>query len=209
MILSFRTQAWLIFLLHACHKAGLLPIEKMRLHQLIFLSNCLAPLFEETPDSARIVKYKRGPFYPVVQWDLDHLAVTGAISISDVQYIQDQFGTWLEARYSISDKTKPIIQHCRGINYGQRLDDYLTEVAFGFAALNKRLLDEVAFKDKTYNAPGTSAGAFIDFSKVATNYSVKTAESFRKILPEEIAPSRKEELFLYLRFLEHLTEKAA
>jgi hypothetical protein len=202
---SYKTQAWLTFLLGAAHKAGLLPVQKRLLHRIIFVSNCLAPLFEEIPDSARIVKYKRGPFYPVVQWNLDHLAATGAIGMSDVTYAEDEFGMWMEARYSINEQTKQVIQKCRAIEYGKRLDDYLTEVAFAFASLNKRAWDEVVLADKTYDAPGISEGAFIDFSEGQRNFSVQAAEAFKKILPEEIAPNRKEQLFLYLGFLENLT----
>src|SRR5689334_9751330 len=130
---SARTQAWLILLLGASHKSGLLPISKSLLHRLIFLSNCLAPLFEEVPDSARIVKYKRGPFYPIVQWHLDHLAVIGAIDVSDVTYDEDEFGIWMQARYSINERSRQVVQVIREINYGIRLDNYLTEVAFSFA----------------------------------------------------------------------------
>ena len=68
------TRVWLTYLLMAAHRTGLAPMSKKRLHRLVFLSNCLAPLFEATPASAQIVKYKRGPFYPVVQWELDRLA---------------------------------------------------------------------------------------------------------------------------------------
>jgi hypothetical protein len=206
-MLSAKTQTWLILFLGASHKSGLLPLPKTLLHRIIFLSNCLAPLFEEIPDSARIVKYKRGPFYPVVQWHLDHLAVTGAIDVSDVTYIDDEFGIWMQARYSINQRTKQIIEKCREINYGKRLDDYLTEVAFSFASLNKRFWDEAVLLDKTYNAPGVSEGAFIDFSEEHQNFSLQAAEAFKTILPKEVVPSRKEELFLYVRFLEELTRK--
>jgi hypothetical protein len=196
-----------VFLLGASHKAGLLPLDKRVLHRLIFLSNCLAPLFEETPASARIVKYKRGPFYPVIQWNLDRLAATGVINISGVRYEMDDFGVWMEAHYSINEQTKQVIRRCREITYGQRLDEYLTEVTFGFASLNQRSWEKLALKDRTYDAPGTSDGAFIDFTEEERNFSVQAAEAFKKVLPKEITPSRKEELFLYLRFLEELTRR--
>jgi hypothetical protein len=203
----YKTQTWLVFVLGACHKAGLLPLEKKIFHQLIFLSNCLAPLFEEVPASARIVKYRRGPFYPLVQWDLDRLAAVGVIDVSDVRYENDEFGAWMEARYSINERTLKIIQTCRKIRYGYRLDEYLTEVSFAFASLNKRHLENVVWKDKTFDAPGASEGAFIDFSDDQNNRSLQAAEAFSRILPEEVAPSRKEELFLYLRFLERLSDQ--
>ncbi len=50
------SRVWLTYLLMATHRTGLTPISKRRLHRLVFLSNCLAPLFEATPASAQIVK---------------------------------------------------------------------------------------------------------------------------------------------------------
>jgi len=137
------TRVWLTYLVMAAHRSGLAPIAKQRLHRLVFLSNCLAPLFEATPASAQIVKYKRGPFYPVVQWELDRLAAMGVLNIANIAYIQDKNGWWQDADYSVGVKARDVIAYCNGIDYGRQLERYLTEVATAFASLSDDVLARI------------------------------------------------------------------
>ena len=117
------TRAWLVLMVRACQDAGLSPIPKDRFHQLIYLSNCLAPLFEETPAAARIVKFERGPFYPEVQRQLDHLSATSVLDICDVRYIRDKFGAWMTASYAPNTITRQVIHRFDTIQYGRRFRD--------------------------------------------------------------------------------------
>jgi hypothetical protein len=208
-MLVFTTRVWLTFLVQAAHRAGLTPLPKQRLHRVVFLSNCLAPLFEATPNTARIVKYKHGPFYPLIQWELDRLATMGVLTVANIKYTHDDRGWWVSSDYGV-DRLAAVITHCRRTIYGQRLDEYLTEVVAGFASLHGAALDEVALRDENYDRPGASDDTFIDFSEHEENFSLRTARAFRTVLPIELVPTQKEELFLYMRFLEALvTRKAA
>jgi len=201
-MLEYTTQVWLIFLMGAAQKAGLLPISKMLLHRIVYLSNCLAPLFETAPTTATIVKYKRGPFYPRLQWYLDRLAALGIIMVQDLRYIQDKHGNWMEANYLVNGATWEIIDTCKQIHYGRQLEDYLTEMVFAIGTTSRRTWDETALYDSIYDAPGKSEGAFIDFSDPENNLSIQTARAFQDVLPKGFIVSPKEEMFLYLRFLE-------
>jgi hypothetical protein len=203
------SRVWLTYLVMAVHRTGLAPISKQRLHRLVFLSNCLAPLFEATPASAQIVKYERGPFYPVVQWELDRLTAMGVLTVANIVYFHDKDGWWQEADYSVGTIAGEVINYCNGIDYGRRLDQYLTEVATAFASLNAQTLDEVALSDDNYARRGATIDTFIDFSNVEQNLSVQTAREFKAVMPGGFAPSRKEELFLYLRFLEAVSKQVA
>jgi hypothetical protein len=209
-MLVFTTRAWLTFLVQAAHRAGLAPLSKQRFHRIVFLSNCLAPLFQATPNTARIVKYKHGPFYPLIQWELDRLATMGVLSVANIKYTHDERGWWVSADYGPDRLAASVIAHCRRTYYGQHLDDYLTEVVAGFASLPATALDEVALRDENYDRPGASDDSFFDFSEQEKNFSLQTARAFRTVLPAELVPTRKEELFLYMHFLEALvTRKAA
>lgn len=199
---EYTIQVWLVFLMGAAQKAGLLPISKMLFHRVIYLSNCLAPLFQTTPTTATIVKYKRGPFYPKLQWYLDRLAVLGAIKVRDLEYISDEHGIWMEATYFTNSTTRQLINTCKKINYGRKIEEYLTEMVFAVASISKRTWDGAALHDSTYGEPGKSEGAFIDFADPADNLSVQTARAFQTVLPKGVISSPKEEMFLYLRFLE-------
>ena len=186
------TQVWLVFLMGAAQKAGLLPISKRLFHRIIYLSNCLAPLFETTPTAATIVKYKRGPFYPRLQWYLDRLAVLGVLKVRDIEYTTDEHGVWMEATYRTNGTTRHVIDTCT----------HLTEMVFAVASISKRTWDRAALHDATYGEPGKSDGALIDFADPSNNLSVQTARAFQAVLPRGIIVSPKEEMFLYLRFLE-------
>src|SRR6266436_5527796 len=135
MTLKFTTRVWLTFLMAAAHKAGLTPLSKRRFHRVVFLSNCLAPLFQATPNTAQIVKYKHGPFYPLIQWELDRLATIGVLAISNIKYTHDELGWWVSADYGVGRMMESVLSHCRRTAYGQRLGEYLTEVVAGFASL--------------------------------------------------------------------------
>lgn len=196
------TQVWLVFVMGAAKKAGLLPIQKDLFHHIIYLSNCLAPLFQETPTVATVVKYKRGPFYPAIQWYLDRLVVQGVLKISDLSYTQDEHGPWMDAKYFTNGTTRSVIETCTQIQYGRKLEDYLTEMVFAVASISRRTWNSAALYDATYDEPGKSEGAFIDFAEPDGNLSVQTAQAFQAALPESIVISPREEMFLYLRFLE-------
>src|SRR5437773_1894874 len=96
-----RARVWVLFALDACDRTGLTPIAKQRFHRLGFLSNCLARLFAATPPSERVLNYKRGPYYPDVQWQVDRLVAMGCISPTDLLLEPDQFGPWLSVNYEI------------------------------------------------------------------------------------------------------------
>lgn len=199
---EYTTQVWLVFLMGAAQKAGLLPISKTLFHRVIYLSNCLAPLFDTTPTNATIVKYKRGPFYPKVQWYLDRLAVLGILKVRDLEYITDEYGTWMEALYFTNGATRQVIETCKGVQYGRQIEEYLTEMVFAVASISKRTWKDAALNDSTYDEPGKTEGAFIDFADPTNNLSVQTARAFQAVLPKGFIASPKEEMFLYLRFLE-------
>jgi hypothetical protein len=202
------TRVWLTYLVMAVSRTGLAPISKERLHRLVFLSNCLAPLFEATPNSAQIVKFKRGPFYPVVQWELDRLATMGVLSVSSISYAKDEMGWWHYADYTVGNKARKVLAYCSGIDYARRLDLYLTEVVAAFASLHDDVLDGVALLDENYARRGATTDSFIDFSNDERNLSLRTARDFKAVMPDGFAPSRKEELFLYMRFLEAVSKEA-
>lgn len=206
---AHTTQVWLVFLMGAARKAGLLPISKGLFHRIIYLSNCLAPLFETSPTTATIVKYRRGPFYPKLQWYLDRLAVLGVLKVRDLEYVTDEHGVWMEAFYFTNGTTRHVIDTCTQIQYGRKIEEYLTEMIFAIASISKRNWNSAALHDATYGEAGKTEGAFIDFSDPADNLSAQTAHAFRTVLPEGIVISPKEEMFLYLRFLEAQAEKVA
>jgi len=75
-------------------------------------------------------------------------------------------------------------------------------ITFGFGHTHRHSWDSAPLFDSTYDEPGKSEGAFIDFSELSGNLSVQTARAFQTVIPKGMVISPREEMFLYLRFLE-------
>lgn len=205
---SLGRRVWLLLLLRACARAGLRPISKIRLHRLIFLSNCLAPVYGERPLDEQIIKYKWGPFYPDAQWDVDRMAMQGLVALSDVGVSKDkQLGWWLHANYELLPGGRELTDELLHTLSLDKVFQFLIELASAYATLDDAVLDEVALRDATYSAPAIAEWAPIDFSSDDRNYSAITAAAFRDFLPQYVAPNAREQVQLYLRYLARISKR--
>src|SRR5258708_3989440 len=100
---NLMRRVWLLLLPDGAERVGLIPISKLRLHRLAYLANALSPLYDLPVPDGQIVKYKRGPYYPDLQWDIDRLAVQGSIRIYVIRHARDKFGWWLDADYGLTE----------------------------------------------------------------------------------------------------------
>jgi len=195
-------RTWILLAIDACDRAGLTPLPKSRGHRLIFLSNCLADLFNALPPSKRVLKYKRGPFYPDVQWHLDRLATMGLADIKNFSIEEDEYGPWMEANYLITRSGVDAVQKVRDTPFGYSTSGYIDELVFSFARLNARRLDQVAMGELNYSAPGIAEGALITFEDTHTNLALRKANEFEQLAPEILTAGLREKLLLYLRYIE-------
>ncbi|HEV2806314.1 MAG TPA: hypothetical protein VGW57_15430 [Chthoniobacterales bacterium] len=196
-------RAWLLLLFSALGEAGLLPVPKMRLHRVLYLSNCLAPVFESKAPVDRVVKYFRGPFYPDAQWDIDRLMAGNLLILTEIQYgLVDERGSWIDARYDLAADGKRVTHDLLSLPSLRRIYGFLVELANAFSSLADDRLDNTALKDVNYTAPAKARGALISFDSPQVNYSVQTAELFRHLAPVTPIANRREQLFLYVRYLD-------
>lgn len=197
-----HARVWVLIALDACDRAGLLPIGKTRLHRMVFLSNCLAELYQATPPAKRVLKYKRGPFYPDVQWQLDRLSAMGLVRVANLLIAKDHHGPWMDADYSITlagiETTKTIRETPVGKSTGQ----YIDEIVFAFARISGRRLDEVALNELNYAAPGVAEGALITFENQLSNLAIQKAHEFERQAPDALAKRAREQIQLYLRYVD-------
>ena len=200
-------RSWILLASDACDRAGLTPLPNVRFHRLIFLSNCLAELFQALPPSKRVVKYKRGPFYPDVQWHLDRLTTMGLVGIRNFAIIKDEYGPWMEAQYSITDTGIETAEKIRATPIGESTSKYIDELVFSFAQLDSRRLDQIALAELNYSAPGIAEGALITFEDAQKNLAIQKTNDFEFLAPEILTAQLREKLLLYLRYIE--TEEAA
>jgi hypothetical protein len=197
---QLRDRIWTLFAIDACDRAGLSPIPKDRLHRLIFLANCLAELFSTTPPAKRILKYKRGPFYPDIQWQVDRLITLRCVSLSDLLLEPDEFGPWLRANYEITSEGIAIVQQFKQTPMGATAANYIDELVFAFARLDLRQLDEIPLRELNYLSSGQ--GALISFEDAEANLAIRKTSEFERLAPEMLQNRMREQLQLYLRYIE-------
>jgi hypothetical protein len=169
---------------------------------MIFLSNCLAELYQTTPPAKRVLKYKRGPFYPDVQWQLDRLSAMGLVNISNLLVAKDEHGPWMEADYSITVAGIHTTNIIRETPLGKSTGLYVDELVFAFGRLGERRLDDVALSELNYSTPGVAEGALISFEDINSNLALLKTNDFERAAPEALRNRIREKLQLYLRYIE-------
>lgn len=199
---TVRARTWVLLALDACDRAGLTPITKFRFHRLIFLSNCLADLFRATPPSRQVLKYKRGPFYPDVQWQIDRLITMGLASVANINLEPDRHGPWMEADYGTTPAGIILTSNVRATSLGLATARYIDEVVFAFAQIHEKKLNEIALRELNYAAPGIADGALITFENAQSNQATIKTDEFERVAPEVLAHRTREKIQLYLRYLE-------
>ncbi|WP_127837608.1 hypothetical protein [Burkholderia gladioli] len=180
-LLSVRQQLRLVELLDAADQAGLSPIRLRPLHALIYLSNVLSPVWDLTPIDGKLLKRFGGPFYPLLQAQIDRLVGSGIVLATDISHIEDGLeGCRLDASYQLEPRRAASILKCA---HDQVFDidfyKFSRELALAFAALPFEIMERISSEDATYGDRNIDAGNVIDFSEwqqrnftanVATNY---------------------------------------
>jgi len=197
-----RRRVRLIMLLHASESAGLAPIGILQLHSLAYLSNVLAPVWELRPLDGKVMKRRGGPFYPVLQHDLDGLISQGLVLITNLGYKRDDDGRWrLDGNFYLNYRfADPIIkQYHEAENH---MATFIDELAYAFSALSEEDLQSVVSEDATYADQLTGFGNVVDFGEWrALNYSANAANYFNRLLSGGTLPTLGEKLHLYARHL--------
>lgn len=195
-------RIWLLMLLAASGRTGLPSVEKSKLHSLLFLSNCLAPIYNSHGPNHLVMKYARGPFYPNAQWDIDRLVVQGYIDVHSVRHIVDADGHWTTAEYSISKQGFELVQTVVKLSTVEPIWEFMKDLGAAFSNLKIETRERSVLKDVTYDQPGMSERAVINFSDEMRNYSVRAANTFVELAPHMLKPGRQDRLRMYLKYLE-------
>src|SRR5579863_4077016 len=156
-------RSWVLLLLDAVTRNGLAPISKLRFHRLIYVTNCLSPVYGLRARDERIVKFRRGPFYPVLQWHLDRLVGQGLGRISNVRFFTDVHGPWMEAAYSLDRRAVSVVERLCSVEHLNALAGFLMEVTKAYAVRQDEALDDILLADLTYDDDRHAMGAVIDF----------------------------------------------
>jgi hypothetical protein len=152
------------------------------------------------------LKYKRGPFYPDIQWHIDRLITLGSIDLFNLVLQPDSFGPWLTADYAISSRGIDIARKFKATPLGLSTANYIDELVFAFATVDLRRLDDIALKELNYLSSGE--GALITFEDAEGNLALRKTSEFERLAPDVLQSRIREQLQLYLRYIADSEEAA-
>ena len=194
----------MLSLLDAISRASISPAPLRVIHELSYLANVLAPVFDLIPSSASLLKRRGGPYYPALQSSLDHLVGQGMVLVSDPRYVfvPEESRYRLDAFYKLNwDLSSDAVAQYRRVYSDTTEILFLDELASAYSTLANEQLGRVTQQDARYAHLDVDADNVIDFGewKAASkvNFSRNAALSFSS----DIDLSPAERLYLYLDHL--------
>lgn len=197
-----RARNWTLLLLDAAARNGITPISKLRFHRLAYLANGMSQVFGIAAADERIVKHRRGPFYPDLQWHLDRLVGQFLIRVTNVRHYKDVDGAWMDANYALHPRAVPVIETLCQLDAIAQIAAFHLEVARAYSAQDDLELDNIILKDVTYAYPGRATNAVINFSAKRDNLSARTANSFAALAPDPRALTVQDRINLYVEYID-------
>ena len=201
---SLRRQVRLIMLIDSAEVAGLAPIPILRLHMFAYLSNVLAPVWDLPALDGKVLKQKRGPYYPNLQYDLDRIVATGIVEMSNVGYTVDAAKRLrLECSYILNRRfANPILEAISTYDGEARALLFIRELGFALSAFDDTDLDNAMSEDATYSDTLVDVDNVVDFAEYRQlNYTARAADFFERYLPSSGDTTAGEKIHLYLRHL--------
>ncbi len=198
-----------IALLDSLARAAIAPASIRVLHELAYLSNVLAPVFELSPMSASLLKRRGGPYYPEMQQTIDCLVGRGMIDVSDLRYVlvPEESRYRLHGCYHLNHAlADPVVIRYREVYAVTGEPLFIDELAVAYSTLAAEQLGYVVGQDARYADDDVDSNNVIDFgewtSAAKTNFSRNAALTFAPTA--NLMPA--ERLYLYL---DHLKRRAS
>lgn len=196
-------------LLDALAEASIFYAPLRVVHELAYLSNVLAPVFDLSPLSASLLKRQGGPYYPELQDTIDALVGRGMVLASGIRYerVPEENRYALRAKYRIHRTLAgPALSAYHALYADTGEPFFIAELCAAYAMLADQQLGRAFLFDARYSDRDVDQNEVIDFGQwsnpVSTNFSRNAAMSFRP--GESLQPA--ERIFMYI---EHVQRKAA
>ncbi len=195
-------------LLDALADASIFDAPLRVVHELAYLSNVLAPVFDLEPFSASLLKRQGGPYYPKLQETIDLLVGRGMVLASGISYelVPEERRYRLQANYRINrNLAEPVLTAYREVYADTSEPFFIGELCAAYSMLADQELGQAFRFDARYADKDVDNNEVIDFgqwvSAASTNFSRNAAMSFRP--GESLQPA--ERIFMYI---EHVQRKA-
>ena len=199
-------RTWLVLLLDGAAKAGLTPVDQTVIHQAAFLANALAPVYDLPIEHGLVTRWKRGPFFSEVQWDLDRLVVMGLATLHSAETREDGEGWWFRARYATGLRTRAFLAEIEHLEQVQRWSRFHRELMASLASLPDSDLRWATLADANYantvDGDLLASEVVIDFDDHRKrNFTTRTVRRIDRQLPKGIALEDRDRIHLYLGYL--------
>lgn len=193
-------------LLDALSGAGITPSPSRAMHELAYLANVLAPVFDLSPLDAVLLKRKSGPYYPELQQAIDRLVGQGLVEVLNPHYELDE----VEQRYRMVASyrlCRSVVTHAleRYRVLFESEAQFIDELAAAYSALSDQEQGRTALGDARYADASVDENNVIDFGQwvsIDKNFSRNAAMAFAP--GQNLRPA--ERLYLYL---DHLQQRVA
>ncbi len=196
-------------LLDGLARASVFNAPLRAVHELAYLANVLAPVFDLPAVTASLLKRRGGPYYPELQQTIDRLVGCGMVSVSGLRYIHvaEEGRYRMEADYALDDtRTAAVLQQYRNVYRETGETHFIEQLTAAYAVLNDDLSGGAVLQDARYADADVDTNEVIDFGEwsalKASNFSFNAAMAFRPGDPLQPA----ERLFMYM---EHMQRRAA
>lgn len=197
--LSLRRQLRILVLLEAAADAGLEPVPLLVLHNLAYLSNALAPVWNLAPFEGAVLKRRGSPYYPTLQWDVDRMVGRGLVHVRGVRYIEED-GRWrIDGSYCLNHAlARRVLATMRDVGFEPGLAIFCTTLAQAMSALPQDRLEQLLNEDAAYGNPGVEVSNVVNLAEShGVNFAANAAGAFRP----DVALSAGERVHMYVNHL--------
>lgn len=199
----------ILALLDSLARASIEPAPVRVLHEMAYLTNVLAPVFDLVPFSASLLKRRGGPYYPELQETIDRLVGRRMVDVTDIKYLWDaEEGRYrLDALYRLNyELGASAVEGYRKVYADTGEPLFIDELAAAYSMLSDNQLGDMAQYDARYADGNVDINEVIDFGQwneaSKSNFSRNAALSFRS--GERLNPA--ERLYMYMA---HVQRRAA
>ncbi len=204
-------SARILGLLQAARDAGISPVQSSRFHQLVYLCNALAPVWDVVPLTKELLKLYGTPYDASLQDDIDHLVASGLVHARDLHYFQTDQGTWqVGALYALgpAERAEPILRMLWSFPDERNAAAIAREVCLAISALPAESIDRVLSLDVAYSDPRFSPNSIISLlDSDGENGTSRAAQLFQNVSDKGLTPS--EQAGLYIRHLYRIASRVA
>ena len=202
-VTASQQHARIISILGAAEHAGLTPMPLSAVHAFAYLANVLSPIWSLPPLDGKVLKQRSGPYYPVLQGDLDQLVGIGVVMAAEVGHFRDDDGQWrLRGNYRLGDHGPRLLAVLSRFPDERSLQLFLTELALGLSRLRLGGVTDAPTEDATYADDLISAGDVVDFGEwKLKNFSATAARRLGHLANAVGIQEPAEQLHLYLSHL--------